>query len=212
VTEGWPVALRGVTESVVTTEGPNGRFNVAALGIHAPDSDPDSTDREDDVVATARTWGRTRTRRNFTERGEGYVQFVRDPLVFVDATLGVREVDEPVLDGAHAWVRVRVERTDGGTRGGTEWVDWRLHPVEQAVNERVVPAFNRGYAAVVEATVAASRLDVAAYDTDRLTERIDYFETVAHRCGGAAERDAFERIREFVEDTLDDAPAGTDGR
>lgn len=209
MTEGWPVALRGVTESVVTTEGPNGRFNVAALGIHAPAGDPDGADG--DTAATARTWGRTRTWRNFRERGEGYVQFVRDPLVFVDATLDVREVEEPVLGGAHAWVRVRVERVDAGSRGGTEWVDWRLHPVEQAVDQRVVPAFNRGYAAVVEATVAASRLDVPAYDTDRLRKRIDYFEEVANRCGGAAEREAIERVREIVGETTDDTATGTDG-
>jgi len=207
VADGWPVELRGVTESVVTTAGPNGRFNVAALGIHAPAAE---TDSENGTAATARTWGQTRTWRNFRERGEGYVQFVHDPLVFVDATLDIREIDDPVLDGAHAWVRARVERVDTGTRGGTEWTDWRLHPEQQGVEERVVPAFNRGYAAVVEATVAASRLDVPTYDTDRLLERIDYFEDIARRCGGAVERDAFERIRATVDETLDDS-TGADG-
>jgi len=59
--DGWPVALRGVTESIVTTLGPNDRWNVAALGLHAPDDPSDPV--------TARTYGRTRTWRNFTERG-----------------------------------------------------------------------------------------------------------------------------------------------
>ena len=195
MTAGWPVDLRGVTESVVTTPGPDGRYNVAALGVHAPD------ERTDEAEATARTWGRTRTRRNFAERGAGYVQFLRDPVVFVDAALGVREEEHPVLDCAHAWVEIRPERIDTGTEGGTEWVDWRLVPREQAVRERVVPAFNRGYAAVVEATVAVSRLDVPGYDTDRLRERIDHCERVARRCGGPAEHAAFERIRDIVDGT-----------
>lgn len=188
---GWPVPLRGVTESVVTTLGPNDRYNAAPLGIHAPE--------EAGASPRARTWGRTRTWRNFTERGEGWVQFLRDPVVFTEAALGIHEVDEPVLDGADAWVRVAVEQLDTGQEGGTEWVDWRLDPVDHGVRRRTVPTFNRGYAAVVEATVAASRLDVEAYDTDRLRERIDYFEAVARRAGGPAEQAAFERLYELVE-------------
>lgn len=187
----WPVPLRGVTESVVTTRGPNDRYNAAPLGLYAPE-DPTADPR-------ARTWGRTRTWRNFTERGEGWVQFLRDPVLFTEAALGIHEVDDPVLDGADAWVQVAVEQLDTGQDGGTGWVDWRLSPVDHAVRRRMVPTFNRGYAAVVEATVAASRLDVEAYDTDRLRERIDYFEDVARRAGGPAEQAAFERLHELVE-------------
>ena len=198
----WPVRLRGVTESVVTTLGPNNRYNVAALGIHAPtDGAGAAGDGVDigDGHARARTWGRTRTWRNFTERGEGYVQFVRDPVLFVDATMGIREVDDPVLADAAAWVRVSVEQTGAGSEGGTQWVDWRLVPVESDVRRRVVPAFDRGYAAVVEATVAASRLDVDAYDTETLRDRIDYFEQVGRRCGSPAVQAAFERFHELVD-------------
>lgn len=195
----WPVRLRGVTESLVTTLGPNDRYNVAALGIHAPtDGTRDDASKAPDH-AWARTWGRTRTRRNFEERGEGYVQFLQDPVLFVDATLGIREVEDPVLADADAWVRVSVERTDAGRDGGTEWVDWRLVPVERDVVRRVVPAFGRGYAAVVEATVAASRLDVDAYDTETLCDRIAYFERVGRRCGGPDVGAAFDRFHELVD-------------
>ena len=198
----WPVRLRGVTESVVTTLGPNNRYNVAALGIHAPNEGAGGDAAEnsaDGGYARARTWGRTRTWRNFTERGEGYVQFVRDPVLFVDATMGIREVDDPVLADAAAWVRVSVEQTGAGSEGGTQWVDWRLVPVESNVRRRVVPAFDRGYAAVVEATVAASRLDVDAYDTETLRDRIEYFESVGRRCGGPAVEAAFDRFDELVD-------------
>ena len=195
----WPVRLRGVTESVVTTLGPNELYNVAALGLNAPSDDRTPTPTADRPHARARTWGRTRTWRNFEERGEGYVQFTRDPVLFVDAALDIRETEHPVLADADAWVRVDVERIDAGSEGGTQWVDWRLVPVECEVRRRVVPAFDRGYAAVVEATVAASRLDVDGYDTDTLRERIDYFERVATRCGGPAEQAAFERFHELVD-------------
>jgi len=187
VVEEWPVALRGVTESVVTTLGPNDRWNAAALGIHAPGTAEDP--------ATARTWGRTRTWRNFRERGSGHVQFTSDPVAFVDAALSVSELDRPVLDAADAWARVTVDRIERGESGGTQWIDWALHPEETAVERRAVPTTNRGYGAVIEATVAASRLDVDAYDRERLVERLERHAEVVERCGGPREREAFDRLR-----------------
>lgn len=186
----WPVPLAGVTETVVTTEGPNERWNVAALGVHAPAGE--------DEPPTARTWGRTRTWRNFRERGEGYVQFVRDPVLYVDAALGIRETDEPILSGTHCWVRVSPEPIDRGTAGDTQWVEWSLPATESVVRSRTVPTFNRGYAAVVEATVAASRLDVDAYDPETLWERISYFEDVADRCGGPRVSEAFSNLLGYL--------------
>jgi len=149
---GWPVNLSGITESVVTTRGPEGRWNVAALGLHAGEP------------VTARTWGDTRTRQNFERTGEGYVQFTRDPVTFVEAALSIREQSGPILEDADAWVRVEVERVGAGESDGTGWVDWALVPGEAGIQREVVPTVNRGYNAVVEATVAASRLDVADYD------------------------------------------------
>jgi hypothetical protein len=187
-TDGWPVALRGVTESVVATLGPNDRWNQAALGLHAPDGPGDPV--------TAVTWGRTRTRGNFERRGGGVVQFTADPREFVDAALDVTETDEPVRDGAAAWVEVDAERIDAGEDGGTEWVRWALSPVPDSatVRERTVPTVDRGFYAVVDATVAASRLDVPAYDTDTLLDRLAYFAETVERCGGPAEREAFARV------------------
>jgi len=186
----WPVELRGVTESVVTTLGPNDLWNAAALGLHAPASGAPTP--ADPVTAT--TWGRTRTRRNFRERGGGVVQFTSDPRTFVEAALSIREGAEPVLDTADAWVEVEVEPLAEGTEGGTQWVEWALTPVEAATLAERVPTINRGFGAVVDATVAASRLDVDAYPTDELLDRLCYFAETVERCGGPAEREAFARL------------------
>jgi hypothetical protein len=188
--DGWPVDLAGVTESVAATLGPNDRWNQAALGLHAPEG-------PDDPV-TATTWGHTRTRGNFERRGGGVVQFTTDPREFVDAALDVTETDEPVRAGAAAWVEVTVERLDEGEEGGTEWVRWALDPGEATVRERRVPTINRGFYAVIDATVAASRLDVPAYDTDALLDRLAYFAETVERCGGPAERAAFDRVDELT--------------
>lgn len=182
----WPVALRGVTESVVATLGPNQKWNFAALGLHAGEP------------VTVRTWGRTRTRRNFHEEGEGVVQFLCDPLVFVESALSIHERPAPIHPSADAWARVSVEHVEKGESGGTEWVEWELTPVETGIENRIVSTTNRGYGAVIEATVAASRLDVEAYDTDELRGRLDYFAEVVETCGGPREREAMARIGEHA--------------
>jgi len=79
----WPVDLRGVTESIVATLGPNDLWNMAALGLHAPD--------ETGEPVRATTWGNTRTRRNFHRQGGGVVEFTTDPREFVDAAVTIRE-------------------------------------------------------------------------------------------------------------------------
>ncbi|ELZ82461.1 hypothetical protein C453_15288 [Haloferax elongans ATCC BAA-1513] len=186
----WPVELRGVTESVVATLGPNGLWNFAALGLHAPDTN-------DDVV-TATTWGNTRTRRNFHRQEGGVVQFVTDPRDFVDAAMTIWEEETPVLDSADAWAEVEVEMVDSGDDGGTDWEKWKLRPTEAAVEATRPFTINRAFGAVVDATVAASRLDVPAFDTDELLSRLAYFEETVEACGGQTEREAFERIDEHT--------------
>lgn len=183
----WPVELRGVTESIVTTLGPNEQWNVAALGLFAGDP------------VTARTWGRTRTRRNFEARGDGYVQFTRDPVDFVDAACSITERPRPILESADAWVGVEVEPLDDGSTDGTEWVSWALRPREVTVERLVVPTTSRGHSAVVEATVAASRLDVDSYDHEVLLDRLVYLVDVVERCGGPREREALDRLREHAD-------------
>lgn len=184
---GWPIELRGVTESVVATLGPNDRWNFAALGLFSGEP------------VTSRTWGNTRTRRNFHCEGDGYVQFTRDPVDFVEAALGIYERDDPVLPSADAWVRVEVEQVDTGESGGTRWEEWELTPVESRIENRVVSTTDRGYAAVIEATVAASRLDVESYDTAELEARLEYFEGVAERCGSERDRTALSRLADLTD-------------
>lgn len=225
----WPVALRGITESIVATRGPDGEWNLAALGLRADDvagsagsgtaggTWPETTaDREPTGhgrrAVTARTWGRTRTRRNLERTGVCVVQFTRDPVAFVEAALGVVTAADPVLESADAWVAVAADRTttdvagdagEGRAAGDTRVDEWRLAPLAATVRRRVVPTTSRAPAAVVEATVAASRLDVPGYDAERLRRRLRYFAGVARSCGGAPERRAIERLAGLADVDLD---------
>lgn len=202
--DSWPAPLRGVTESIVATRGPDDRWNYAALGLFAPDRDPGSDAAAAAAAVTARTWGATRTRRNFERRGGGVVQFTTDPREFVDAALTTAEGEEPTLPGAAAWVQVDAVQLTTGEDRGTEWADWRLDPVEAGVERELVPTINRGFNAVVEATVAASRLDVPAYEQRALRERLDYFASVVERAGGPTELEALARIEVATDWQRDD--------
>lgn len=183
--DGWPVPLRGVTESVVVTRGPNDLWNLAALGLHAG------------APVIARTYGNTRTRRNFERRGSGVVQFVADPRTFVDAALSVREVEEPVLPSAEAWVEVEAEFLRAREDQGTTIREWELTPGESEVEREGATTINRGFGAVVEATVAASRLDTPGFDDDELRDRLEVLASVVERCGGARERAAMDRVEAY---------------
>ncbi len=193
----WPDALPadGVTESLVATLGPNDRWNLAALGLQTGTRSAAADGRP---AVTARTWGRTRTRGNFERRGEGVVQFVDDACTFVEAALGIVERDDPVHPAAAAHVRVEVERLATGEAGDTEWADWLLRPRETVVRRRSVPTVRRGFAATIEATVHASRLDVPTYDEADLLDRLDFLASVVETAGGDDERRAFERIDDLT--------------
>lgn len=205
--EGWPARIEGVIETVIATKGPNGRWNQAALGL-SPGEDRSRIEAGDATPATARTYGRTRTRRNLSAGRQAYVQLTRDPVDFVDAALSVFETDAPILESADAWTEVRAERRDRSVERGTEILAWSLAPIEAAVRERAgdtaddptgsVPTSNRGRAAAVEATVPASRLDVEGYDEDDLLQRLAWLETVVETAGDGRSRTAFCRIDEHV--------------
>jgi len=185
--ESWPVPLRGVTEAVVTTLGPNDLWNVAALGVHAGDP------------VTARTYGNTRTRRNFERQGGGVVQFVADPRDFADAALSIREEPDPVLDSADAWVEVEARQVDSEEDHGTTVRTWELTPVESAVLREQPTTYNRAFGAVVEATVAASRLDTPGFDDAELRSRLAFFAETVERCGGEREREAMARVERYTD-------------
>lgn len=183
----WPVDFDGIAETVTLTPDQDGGWNVAALGVRAGDP------------ATARTWGETNTRENFERAGRGVVTFVDDPVCFVEAALTERHVESPDIDGVAARVDVEVEEIERGTEGGTTWVDWALIPGESDVVRRSVPVTNRGFNAIVEMTVAASRLGVPVYDEESLRTRLTYFEEVVETCGGEREAVALDQLRDLVE-------------
>ncbi len=181
----WPIPLRGVTETIIATQLPDGTWNQAAFGVHAGDP------------PWARSWGETTTRRNLARTNHGIIQCLTDPRSLVEAALDTYITDQPVLESTAGWVRVTASVSETGTSGGTEWVEWALHPTASATRQQTVPSLRRAPVAVVEAAVAASRLTVDAYDTTELRDRLAYLETFVNRTGTDRDIQAFDRIVEL---------------
>lgn len=193
---GWPVGLAGVTETIVATRGPDGAWNQAALGIEPADAA--SVEAGTTSAGLAHTFGRTRTRRNFTAGRAAYVQFTVDPVDFVEAALGDFETDAPILEATGAWAEVDPVEQSRHTDRGTSIVAWSLRPRGSRVRAQSVPTLSRGRSAVVEGTVAASRLDVEGYDDGALLERLQRLEAVVERTGDARSQAAFDRIDDLA--------------
>lgn len=179
---GWPVAFNGVTETIVATPNDDGGWNQAAFGVHAGDP------------PWGRSWGETTTHRNLTRAGTGVMQFPTDPIAVVEAALGTYVTDGPVLTTAAAWVSVEATVRDRGTEDGTTWTEWVLTPGNHGIRERTVPTLRRARTAVIEAAVAASRLDVDAYDHGRLKAVLNRAAATVDRTGTERERAAVDRI------------------
>lgn len=185
--ETWPFPEPGIIESVIATRQPDGEWNLAAIGIRPAESG-----------GTAKTWGETRTRSNLIRNGTGYVQIVKDPVLFTHAALERWTRSDPILDSASAWAKIRVTQIDSGTVDETEWVEWSLTPETSEIRERVVPSPSRGFAAVIEMTIAASRLGCPGFHDEELRGRLRYFADVARSCGGPDEQAAVEQIFENI--------------
>jgi len=196
--EGWPVRLSGVTETIVATRGPNDRWNQGMLGISPPDDDGTAIESGETAAASARSFGRTRTRRNLDAGRTAYLQFTTDPIDVVDAALTTFETAAPMLAATDAWTRISGETLGRSNEGDTEILTWAVHPIESAVRERTVATIDRGRAAAIEATVPASRLDVDQYDEAALLDRLEALEAVVETAGDERTRAAFDRIDDHV--------------
>lgn len=172
----------GINEVIAITFKESGEPNTAPVGVIVGNAESDS--------AVVRLYP-SHTRQNVEREGVIYVNVILDPLVFVIATfedLGVESfesLDPPVLRGALSWCRFRAE-----LRGGFA----HLKLEDGGVLRKVVRAHNRGFAALIEALVYASRYRIAR--SGALEEEIVKCKNIVLRCGGEAEKRAFEVLEE----------------
>lgn len=108
----------------------------------------------------------------------------------------VRGLNFPILKEAAAWVIlecINVKNTDQALIAD-------LVPIEAGFNEinrKDLPVPNRGFNAVLEATVHATRYQLSG--DEKYLELIRHYETLASKCGGENEKKAMKLLYEVLE-------------
>jgi hypothetical protein len=179
-------------ETVVTTAGPDGVVNCAAMGV-----------RWGEAELTFWPFDATRTLRNLRVRGEAVVHLTDDVLLFVQAALGrPRPPMRPaatiagwVIEDASAWREVVV--TDIAPAGdGLARSRVRAQVVAGGDGSQPPPGLCRARHAAVEASIAASRLRWLG--AERVRAELDRLQELVDRTAGPRERAAMEYVRRYV--------------
>ncbi len=183
---------RPLIETVVTTTGPDGVVNCAAMGVRWG---------EEELVFWP--FDATRTLRNLRGRGEAVVHLTDDVLLFVEAALGrprpamrpASEIAGWVIEDASAWREVVVTdiapTDDELPRSRVE-----ARVVASGVGAQPPPGLCRARHAAVEASIAASRLRFLG--AERVTAELDRLQELVDRTAGPRERAAMDYVRRYV--------------
>jgi len=183
----------GISETIISTglESPN----AAPIGI---------------IVKSGRTFVRlfkgTHTWENVSKEKYLAANVVYDPLLLVRSTffdldpsefdyVPVHELSFPILKTALAWVVF--ECTDLKSTEHALVAD--LIPVKAGFNEanwKNLPVPNRGFNAVLEATVHATRYQLTG--DEKYLKLIRHYESLASKCGGENEKKAMKLLYEVL--------------
>jgi hypothetical protein len=176
-------------ETVVTTTGPDGVVNCAAMGV-----------RWGDEELVFWPFHATRTLRNLRAHGEAVVHLTDDVLLFVQAALGqptpamrpASAIDGSVIEDANAWREVVVTEIAPGPQRSQV----RARVVAAGASTREPLGLCRAKHAAVEASILASRLkwlggEHVMAELVRLQELVD-------KTGGSCERAAMDYVRRYV--------------
>lgn len=176
----------GISEVIITTMSKDGAPNAAPMGLHCKDG---------------RLYLRlfnSKTLDNIIETPVAVSNVGDDPVLFVRSALsdiGHEEIELiegfPVLKGALAWIRF-----DCKIRKGEEISVVELSPVSGAIINRTVKPINRGFNAVIEASVDATRYVI--FREKKYLERIGYYDKLVRKCGGAREKEAMQLLYELI--------------
>ncbi len=189
-------------ETIVTTRNPDGTSNAAPIGVICKDA------REVVVYLHegSQTFDNVRREKSFG------VNILRDPMVFVESTIGNLETTkfEPYLDffsikGAEAFFTVQVTREKLVQRQdhlGTSTINVVTGRVGELVkNQEHVNPLNRAIYGIIEALVYLSRIDIVSEEERKeYLEKLGETSRVVNKVGSKDHKKAMKKILEYLRD------------
>ena len=171
----------GINEIIAVTLGST--LNAAPIGIIVSNASS--------RIAKARLF-QSHTRENIEKGSPLWANVNFDPVLFVISAFEdpsedfYESINPPILRGSAAYCRFDC-RISGSFA--------TLELVEGKILRRPLRAVNRGFNALIEATVHATRYAMGATN---LEEKIRYYGTIVEKCGGKREKEAYKLLTEYI--------------
>jgi hypothetical protein len=179
-------------ETVMTTTGPDGVVNCAAMGV-----------RWGDEELVFWPFDATRTLRNLRRHGEAVVHLTDDVLLFVESALGhpgpamrpASAIGGSVIEDVNAWREVIVTEI---APSAPERSMVRARVVASGTGARQPLGLCRAKHAAVEASILASRLKWLG--AEHVVAELNRLQDLVDKTGGSCERAAMDYVRRYVAD------------
>ena len=178
--------FRGISEIIATTISLSGDPNAAPIGVIS------------DSNLYARIYTNTQTYANIKTTKKMVANIVDDPLLFVLSAIMKLSIDEfrmddgdPVLKDARAWVVFKCSIEDR-----PQCATVNLRPLKKKILKRSIQPANRGFNAVIEATIYATRY--LAMKDPKYLRWIEHCDEIVIKCGGEREKEAMRKLKDFL--------------
>ncbi len=176
----------GISEVIFTTLSPEGVPNAAPMGLHRKGN-----------RLFARIYS-SKTLENIINKPELAANIVDDPVLFVQSSLSDIEperfkfVDDfPVLKDAIGWILFDCRYKKGENISVVE-----LSPINGRIIQQKIQPINRGFNAVIEASIHATRYVILK--EQKYLDCIEYYNDIVKKCGGAREKEAMKLLYELI--------------
>ena len=178
--------FEGISEVIFTTLSAGGKPNAAPIGLHRKDG-----------RLFARIYN-SRTLENILGGSAAASNIVDDPVLFVQSSLSDLGPEKfecidgfPVLKDAQGWIFFNCRCKKGENITLVE-----LSPLKGKINQRKIRPVNRGFNAVIEASIHATRYVISK--ERKYLDCIKYYDTIVKKCGGAREKEAMGLIYDLI--------------
>ncbi|MCD4841304.1 MAG: DUF447 family protein [Methanosarcinales archaeon] len=184
--------MEGINEVIVTTKSIDDRPNAAPIGLIRHSG-----------KLTARVYNESHTCTNIKDTGLLAVNIVDDPVVFVQSALEDLDKEKfefietgtginfPVLASSYGWVIFKAEITEGDIATTAE-----LQFITGNVKSMGIRPINRGFNAVIEAAIYATRYKV--FNDETFLSKIKSYKDIINKCGGRSEKEAYRLINKLL--------------
>jgi hypothetical protein len=188
--------LDGISEVIATTRSESGVPNAAPIGIIRNNCSHGSNSGGDRICA--RLFSGSHTRQNVVVTGEIAANTIHDPVLYVESTFGDLDPDMfeypddvgcPALKHADAWLLFVCEQSKRDL--------FELTPVKGVVCNKPIVSVNRGFSAIIESLVHATRYQLKR--DPKYLDLIGHYDRIVQVCGGAREKEAILRLKVIME-------------